>query len=51
MTNNHSYVDLHLHTVASDGTFTPESRIRHASSRGLKAIAVTDHDAWESIKP
>ncbi|MDO9026422.1 MAG: PHP domain-containing protein [bacterium] len=51
MSNNNSYVDLHLHTVASDGTFTPESLIRHASSRGLKAIAVTDHDAWESIRP
>jgi len=51
MPNNHSYVDLHLHTIASDGTFTPESLIRHASSRGLKAIAVTDHDAWESIRP
>jgi predicted metal-dependent phosphoesterase TrpH len=51
MTNNNSYVDLHLHTIASDGTFTPEALIRHASSRGLKAIAVTDHDAWESIRP
>jgi predicted metal-dependent phosphoesterase TrpH len=51
MVNNHNYVDLHLHTSASDGTFSPESLIQHASARGLKAIAVTDHDAWEAIRP
>ena len=43
------YVDLHLHTVASDGTLTPEQLVDYASSKGYKAIAVTDHDSWESI--
>ncbi|HTY08135.1 MAG TPA: PHP domain-containing protein [Candidatus Edwardsbacteria bacterium] len=44
-----AYVDLHLHTVASDGTLTPEQLVDYASSKGYKAIAVTDHDSWESI--
>jgi len=36
--------DLHLHTTASDGTDTVEARIDQATKRGLKAIAITDHD-------
>ncbi len=43
------YVDLHLHTVASDGTLTPAQLVDYASSRGYRAVAVTDHDSWESI--
>lgn len=43
------YVDLHLHTIASDGTLTPEQLVDYASSKGYRAIAVTDHDSWESI--
>jgi predicted metal-dependent phosphoesterase TrpH len=36
--------DLHCHTSASDGSLTPEGIIEHAAKRGLRAIAVTDHD-------
>ncbi|MCU0607580.1 MAG: PHP domain-containing protein [Candidatus Edwardsbacteria bacterium] len=43
------YCDLHLHTIASDGTLTPEQLVDYASSKGYRAIAVTDHDSWESI--
>ena len=43
------YVDLHLHTVASDGTLTPAQLVDYASSKGYKAIAITDHDSWDSI--
>ncbi|MCR5782719.1 MAG: PHP domain-containing protein [Clostridia bacterium] len=39
-----SYIDLHSHTTASDGTFTPEELINHAAKIGLSAIAITDHD-------
>jgi hypothetical protein len=39
--------DLHLHTVFSDGTFTPEEVVARATTRGLTAIAVTDHDTVE----
>ena len=37
-------IDLHVHTTASDGTFTPSDVVRLASEAGLSAIAVTDHD-------
>jgi predicted metal-dependent phosphoesterase TrpH len=37
-------IDLHTHTTASDGTFTPEELIRHAHEVGISVISVTDHD-------
>ena len=37
-------IDLHIHTTASDGTFTPEEVVREASRIGLAAVAITDHD-------
>ncbi|MFB6284318.1 MAG: PHP domain-containing protein [Halobacteria archaeon] len=36
--------DLHMHTVASDGTDTISTRLEQAADRGLDVIAVTDHD-------
>lgn len=39
-----SQVDLHTHSTASDGTYTPFELVRHAKNKGLKAIALTDHD-------
>lgn len=45
------YVDLHMHTTASDGTFTPEQLVDYFSSRGYRAVSVTDHDAWDAISP
>jgi len=37
-------VDLHLHTIRSDGRWTPRQVVEQAAARGLAAIAVTDHD-------
>ncbi len=37
-------IDLHVHTTASDGTFTPAEVIRLASETRLAAVAITDHD-------
>lgn len=37
-------IDLHAHTTASDGSFSPTELIREAAVLGLAAIAVTDHD-------
>jgi 3',5'-nucleoside bisphosphate phosphatase len=42
-------VDLHLHTTVSDGTLTPTALVRRAAARGLKYIAVTDHDTLDGI--
>lgn len=36
--------DMHMHTVASDGTCTVDDRVQQAREKGLDAIAVTDHD-------
>lgn len=36
--------DLHTHTCYSDGQLTPAALVEKAQQRGLKALAVTDHD-------
>jgi 3',5'-nucleoside bisphosphate phosphatase len=36
--------DLHTHTTHSDGALSPEELLRKAVERGLKGIAITDHD-------
>ena len=38
------YVDLHVHTSYSDGSFTPAEVVRRAVNLGLSALAITDHD-------
>jgi len=38
------YADLHLHTIASDGTQTVETLVRRAKATALHCIAITDHD-------
>ncbi|MEY8354841.1 PHP domain-containing protein [Lachnospiraceae bacterium 54-53] len=37
-------IDLHVHSNASDGTFTPSEVTALAVKKGLTAIALTDHD-------
>jgi predicted metal-dependent phosphoesterase TrpH len=37
--------DLHMHTVASDGTCSVTDRGQQAREQGLDAIAITDHDS------
>ncbi len=44
------FADLHLHTAFSDGTYTPEETILRASSLGLSAISVVDHDTVLGIE-
>ena len=39
-----SKIDLHSHSTASDGAFTPEALVQRAISRGLTHLALTDHD-------
>lgn len=45
-----SYIDLHTHTTASDGTLKPQELVRLAEKTGLAAIAVTDHDTVEGLE-
>ena len=42
-------VDLHLHTLASDGRLTPTELVRLAAGQGLKCVAITDHDTTEGL--
>ena len=37
-------IDLHLHTTCSDGSLKPKELVDKVSARGIKAIAITDHD-------
>ena len=39
-----SFVDLHCHSTASDGTLSPTQVVELAVSSGLSALALTDHD-------
>ena len=41
-------IDMHMHTVASDGTDTPEELIRAVKDAGIGLFSVTDHDALKS---
>lgn len=44
-----SYIDLHTHTTASDGTDTPSLLVLNAMNKKLSAIAITDHDTVSGI--
>jgi predicted metal-dependent phosphoesterase TrpH len=41
---NNTLLDLHTHTTASDGIFTPAKLIDYSIEKGLSVIAITDHD-------
>lgn len=43
-------IDLHTHTTASDGTYSPEALIDYAQEKGLSSIAITDHDTIGGIE-
>ncbi|MDO4554228.1 MAG: PHP domain-containing protein [Lachnospiraceae bacterium] len=45
-----SFVDLHVHTTASDGTLTPAEVVLYGAKKGLSAIAITDHDTIDGIE-
>ena len=37
-------IDLHVHSLVSDGSFTPGELAVHAKEQGIAAFALTDHD-------
>ena len=39
-----SRADLHVHSTASDGRLTPTEVVRLAAARGVRLLALTDHD-------
>lgn len=40
-----SIVDLHTHTLRSDGVLEPEALIGAAAAAGIRTLAITDHDS------
>jgi 3',5'-nucleoside bisphosphate phosphatase len=42
-------VDLHTHTTASDGQFTPTQLVQRACRLGLRVLAITDHDTVAGV--
>ena len=42
--------DLHLHTTCSDGTLAPNELVHMCAERGLKVIAISDHDSTEGVE-
>jgi 3',5'-nucleoside bisphosphate phosphatase len=41
--------DLHVHTTASDGVFTPSQVVALARQANLAAVAITDHDTLAAV--
>ncbi len=40
----HSKIDLHCHSSCSDGSLSPEDLLARASEKGVRCLALTDHD-------
>ena len=43
-------IDLHVHTTASDGQYTPTQIIQKAAEKNIKVIAITDHDTTAGLE-
>ena len=44
MTSDATIVDLHCHSIASDGTLPPADVVSRATANGVEILALTDHD-------
>ena len=42
-------IDLHTHSVCSDGSMTPRELVAHAAREGIAAIALSDHDCVDGV--
>lgn len=45
-----NYIDLHVHSSASDGSLTPEEVVSLAKEAGLRYFALTDHDTVDGVE-
>lgn len=44
------HYDLHSHSLASDGTLSPDQLVQAAVMAGVDVLALTDHDSVDGIK-
>lgn len=42
-------IDLHTHSTASDGTFSPSELVRYAADKKIRVLALTDHDVTDGL--
>lgn len=42
--------DLHTHSTASDGQYTPSELVRLAKGQGIEVLALTDHDTLDGLE-
>ncbi len=42
--------DLHTHSTASDGQYTPAELVELAGMRGIRTLALTDHDTIDGLE-
>lgn len=45
-----NFVDLHTHSTASDGSYSPTELLQRAKDAGLRVLALTDHDSTGGIE-
>ena len=43
-------IDMHIHTNASDGTFTPQETVIEAKKKNIEVFAVSDHDSVANVE-
>lgn len=43
-------IDLHVHTTASDGQYSPTEIVKKAADHNIKVIAITDHDTVSGLE-
>lgn len=43
-------IDLHTHTSASDGQYTPRDLIKKAKEEGISVLAISDHDTVTGLE-
>ncbi|OEC41869.1 phosphatase [Pseudomonas sp. 1D4] len=43
------HIDLHCHSTASDGALAPAALVARAHERGVRVLALTDHDTLEGL--
>src|SRR5436305_2009425 len=44
------YIDLHTHSTASDGIYSPTELLHKAKEVGLRVLALTDHDTTDGLQ-
>lgn len=44
------YIDLHLHSTASDGFLTPKQIVELAIKRNISVVSITDHDTVDGVQ-